>query len=204
MNEVFVELLENYNDNDKVIHFMVGKLKIYLSEPEKILVKQFDQVHDDKHDGMFYVIKGETEVLVKDKQRLNKQDKPVQKLFPGDHFGEIALVFDSARWATVRCTNYSTLAVLHQKKFNEIVHKYPEFTNLLKNKIFEYKDGLKMFLESCLLKVDYFQQCDQNTLNEIVFHLKQEHYEADQFIFKTDDYATKMYIVQNGIVHILT
>jgi hypothetical protein len=39
MNEVFVGLLENYSNNDKVVHFVVGKLKILLSEPEKILVK---------------------------------------------------------------------------------------------------------------------------------------------------------------------
>lgn len=72
MNEVFVQLQDYYGNEDKIVHFFVGRLKIMLSEPEKILVKQFDPVLEDKNDGMYYVIKGETEVVVKDKQRLHK------------------------------------------------------------------------------------------------------------------------------------
>jgi len=53
------------------------------------------------------------------------QDPPVQVLGPGSHFGEISLLFDCKRTASIVATNYCTFAKLTKEKFEEVSNKYP-------------------------------------------------------------------------------
>ena len=59
---------------------------------------------------MYFLAHGQCDVFVKDQFRIERY---VTKIKPGDHFGEIALVFKTFRTATVRACNYSTLAELN-------------------------------------------------------------------------------------------
>lgn len=45
------------------------------------------------------------------------QKEPVTNLIDGDHFGEIGMLFDCKRTATVRSENYGTLALLRKSHF---------------------------------------------------------------------------------------
>ena len=45
------------------------------------------------------------------------QAKPLHYLIDGDHFGEIGMLFDCKRTATVRSENYGTLAKLTKSSF---------------------------------------------------------------------------------------
>ena len=58
---------------------------------------------------MFFLAKGDCDVYVMDE---NKENKLVTILQPGHHFGEVALIYNILRTATVRALNYSTIAEL--------------------------------------------------------------------------------------------
>ena len=78
---------------------------------------------------MFFLADGNVDVFVKDQ---NKIERYVTKLRPGDHFGEIALVFKTFHTATVRACNYCTLAEFFQDNFDELVQNFPQCLMWLK------------------------------------------------------------------------
>lgn len=64
---------------------------------------------DDSADDMFLIGSGVFETVV--------DGRPVRTLQDGDHFGEIALLFDVPRTATVRCLQPGTLWRLRREDF---------------------------------------------------------------------------------------
>jgi CRP-like cAMP-binding protein len=63
-------------------------------------------------------------------------------LSEGDHFGEIQLIYENHRSASVISMNYNTLAKLSYKDFKTLVGEFPEYEYALKNYInTNYKDS---------------------------------------------------------------
>ena len=71
----------------------------------------------------FYVIsRGDVVVTVLDEFG---RERHVASLATGDHFGEIALLFDTPRTATVRTSSPATLLVLHRDAFYKLMDAVP-------------------------------------------------------------------------------
>jgi len=77
-------------------------------------------------DSMFFIVKGKCEVL-------NEHNVPIALLKSGDHFGEIALVFEQERNATVRAATYCVLGNLAKTDFDGIMVDYPDERDRLCN-----------------------------------------------------------------------
>ena len=77
----------------------------------------------DSGDTMYLIIKGEVAVL--QTQGVNSEIE-VDQIGEGDYFGEMALLDDIARSATIRTKQESRLLVLHKLEFTEIVREYPQ------------------------------------------------------------------------------
>ena len=80
-------------------------------------------VHQGAAEDKFYLILG-GDVAVTALDEMNRQFH-VASLARGDHFGEVALFFDTPRNATVRTTSESHLAVLRRDKFYEVLGESP-------------------------------------------------------------------------------
>ena len=118
---------------------------------------------------------------------------------------EIALIYNCKRTASVLATNYCTMAKYTQKCLNELFIKFPDLVEeRFKMKIYEYDDQLTRFLLECVDSIDFFQRLDNDTKRDIIYTLKQENFERGALIFKTDEVAKVMFVLQNGIVEILT
>ena len=92
-----------------------------------------------------------------------------------------------------------------QKALNELFRKYPGIVEeRFKINVYEYDDSLTRFLLECVDRIDFFQRLDNDTKRDIIFTLKQENFERGALIFKNDEVAKVMFIIQNGIVEILT
>ena len=50
----------------------------------------------------------------------NENGAKTKYLIDGDHFGEIGLIFDCKRSATIKSENYGTLAMLKKSDFMEL------------------------------------------------------------------------------------
>lgn len=49
------------------------------------------------------------------------------QLNEGDHFGEVALMYQCKRSATVISSNYNTFARVLKPRFREIISEFPEY-----------------------------------------------------------------------------
>jgi CRP-like cAMP-binding protein len=72
-------------------------------------------------DHLFVITEGKATVTIKN----NGQQRKVAELSAGDIFGEIALIENSPRTATIRAATDTKVLVLERKDFKEIVEKTP-------------------------------------------------------------------------------
>jgi CRP-like cAMP-binding protein len=85
-------------------------------------------VREGELSGRFYVItSGEVEVL----QRSNGEERVIRKLGPGDHFGEIAVLGNRRRTATVRSLTPTSVLSLARQDFAALVEHLPALHDAL-------------------------------------------------------------------------
>lgn len=95
-------------------------METLLRNPEDILVKQNVKPIDEE--CLFYLIaKGKCIVKVQDKFKERWEEKIVRVLQPGDHFGEISMIYNCARSATVVAQDYCTCATLNKPAYHDIL-----------------------------------------------------------------------------------
>ena len=70
---------------------------------------------------MFFIAKGDCTVRVKDKIEDVIDLSSPRTLNPGDHFGEISMIYGCPRTASVSANNYCTLSKLKKLNFEELV-----------------------------------------------------------------------------------
>ena len=88
LNRVCEESIRGTEPNRKeqrVMNMIVKLMTIMFVEPEELVVKQSSSLADNPY--MYVLEKGECIVKVKDKQKLQNEEKQVRKLYPGEYFG---------------------------------------------------------------------------------------------------------------------
>jgi NADH dehydrogenase FAD-containing subunit len=97
-------------------------------EPGDVIIRQGDQ-----GDCAYLIKGGELEVLQQDKDRQQR----IAKLKSGDCFGEIALLADVPRTATVRCLTQVDVLVLPRDEFMTLAEGYRDFGSALRARMKE-------------------------------------------------------------------
>ena len=140
---------------------LVEMLKIVLTMPEEVLIRQEDKPDqnpiakggEDDDDAppeptMYFVAKGKYDVFVKKNHGVSvkkyttdrTKEKPDRILQDGDHFGEIGLIYNCKRTATVESSNYGTLAALTKSDYTELQKSFENITEVFKKQICLYDD----------------------------------------------------------------
>jgi CRP-like cAMP-binding protein len=121
-------------------------------------------------------------------------------MYPGEVFGEIALLCECKRTATVKTNTYSTLAFINHTVFKDMCQQFVDVSENLKKKMKEYNDKLKAFLKIVIKNVPYMCNLDDETINEITYHLKQKYFDKDDIIFRAGQPVSNLYLVTRGEV----
>ena len=109
---------------------------------------------------------------------------------PGDLFGEVALLCDCRRTASVKTTNYSTLARIDKPTFKDMCQQFGDLAEKLKENLKGYQDKLKLFLKVSLVNIPFFRNLSENTIEEITYLLKQKYYDPNEIIKRAGKYFT--------------
>lgn len=120
----------------------------------------------------------------------------------GTMFGEIALVSNCPRTATVRSLNYDTCATINENTFKDMCRMFPDVVTKFKERRSEYKDKWKKFLRKLIRNTDYFKDLPFMAQEELLYSLKMESYEEGQIMFDNGDTIQKLYYVSEGEISV--
>lgn len=122
--------LERNKFEDKLVTILVSKFENVFTAPDGVLVTQDDEPTMDCFRGddqgvsfMYFIRTGQYQVKIKSNFDAKSGSQPkieTKYLFDGDHFGEIGLLYNTMRTATVKSQNYGSLARLDKNDWGEI------------------------------------------------------------------------------------
>lgn len=114
-----------------------------------------------------------------------------------DFFGEIGLIYECARTATVTSSNYSTLASLDKASYKELLIEFTHLEDTLKHEIYRYADRLKVFKMSSLRRVPYFSHAsiEEEALHEIMYSMNDRHFNKGDLLLSPGEDANSLYIL---------
>ncbi|MBF0109367.1 MAG: cyclic nucleotide-binding domain-containing protein [Magnetococcales bacterium] len=98
---------------------LVNCLTTTICSPRETIINAGDQGNE-----MYFLFHGEVEVL-------DAQGRLLVRLNSGAFFGEIALLRQVERVATVRAVSFCDLYVLSRTEFNRVIDRYPDFARQL-------------------------------------------------------------------------
>lgn len=86
-------------------------------------------IHEnDPADSLFIIESGKVKVYCSDK---NGKEFIMNTEGPGDYFGELALLDDATRSASVRTVEKSSFSIIYKDDFNRVLDKYPNISRQL-------------------------------------------------------------------------
>ena len=112
IQHIFKEpLSENpiFNFDDQLIVKFTKRLEIQVNSPEDVVINQ-----GDKGEHLYIISKGEFIVSV---QGHDSSSEVTNVIKSGDIFGEVALLLNCKRTATVKANNYATIAKIDKRSF---------------------------------------------------------------------------------------
>ena len=143
-------------------------------KPGQVVIQQ-----GDLGDNFYVVDTGEYEVLLK-----AVGETPVHTYHSGDCFGELALMYNTPRAATVRCSQQGKLWALDRVAFRRILMAHNR----------EAADSTAQFLRSVPLLSSLTEQ-QRDAVGSVLI---EEKYEEGDVIVKQGDKADSLYVIKQG------
>jgi putative peptide zinc metalloprotease protein len=145
------------------------------------VIRQGDQ--GDK----FYIIEAGNVTIWQVKP--DSEEEFIVKGGPGQYFGEVALVTNAVRNATVRAETPLTLLSLRKQDFDRLVRRYVSLESQMSANV-RY---------SWLLRgMPIFDELDSRQLDHLAERLESERFNAGEVVVKVGDPGDKFYIVESG------
>jgi cAMP-dependent protein kinase regulator len=161
----------------KDLDIVIGAMDERKLKPNEIAIQQ-----GDDGDVLYIVETGELECS----KHFTKDGPEVfLKMYePGDSFGELALLYNAPRAATIKAKTDCILWALDRATFN----------NIVKDAAQKKREKFESFLK----KVDILSTIDSYELTQICDALKETTYLKGDYIIKENDYGDIFYILEEG------
>ncbi|MBF0430793.1 MAG: cyclic nucleotide-binding domain-containing protein [Fibrobacteria bacterium] len=147
-------------------------------------------IQGEMGDTFYVLVSGKVDIVV---EKDFGHPDIVETLGVGDSFGEIALLEDVPRTATVQTKSAVTLFELDKKYFNEFVVA----SSGGKEKITDLIRCGKM-----LMNTDMFASLSPGQIHSLVRNLKEESFKQEAVVFQQNEDGDRFYIVKEGRVKI--
>ena len=108
----------------------------------------------------------------------------VAKLVDGSSFGELALLEQKPRMATIRCLQPTHFMVLTKEAYHRVIAK-------IERKAFNEKVNF-------LRNIPVFQLLTRTSLGKMTYYFENKNYIKDSILFKEGESADYVYIVKSG------
>jgi CRP-like cAMP-binding protein len=185
-----------FGKNTYITEFILPRLKPLFCKPEEGIILQGEK---SEVMSLYFIARGDCEVYIRDEQ---KRQKHVGILRSGSHFGEVALLTAGNRTASVRALSYTTLGVLDNTSFNQLIMNFPMTLDAFKQVMFAYNDRFKRFLFRMLKRVSVFKALSSETQQEILYSLKETSVEEGEYIVKPGMTTQEILFLKEGVVEV--
>jgi cGMP-dependent protein kinase 1 len=166
-------IFTSLTDEDK--EMVAEAMELYQFPPESIVFMQ------DMPSKSYYVVRtGILEVIVNGKR--------VNKIHPGEGFGELALLHDNPRSATLKCLEFTTLWGVERQHFRKVIEE-------MNTKIYEQN---REFLE----KVALLSSLTSLQKDSLAASLVSYKYYSGQKIITEGETGNQLFIVKEGVVSV--
>merc|ERR1719331_3035570 len=166
-------LFSSLEDQDMTI--VIGAMKEVIAEPKQRVIVQGDQ-----GDFLFVIETGKADCIIK----VDGTDKVVKPCEPGAVFGELALLYNCPRAATVEAQEKCTLWQLDRDTFNNIVK--------------EAAQKKRQRYDTFLAKVPLLTSMDAYERSQLADALKPEVFSDGAAITKQGETGNKFFIIEEG------
>ena len=140
---------------------------------------------------MFILSQGEVDIVI-------GGDNVVASLGMGSFFGEVALLKDTTRNATVRTKDACSVLRLDKKDFDALLAEHADAKNRI-SEVGAGRDRARQVVE----KVPIFQGCDETFIGLLVRKLQPQVFEKGEFVITEGDAGNEMYILDDGEVEVI-
>jgi len=161
--------------DDKDLQTVIGAMQEVILPPKQRIIEQ-----GDDGDCLYVVESG----LVDCYRKINGQDKLVKTCNAGDAFGELALLYNTPRAASVESRDQCVLWKLDRETFNAIVK--------------DAASKKRQLYENFLKSVPLLESMDAYERSKISDALKTEMFTEGHVIVRQGDPGDKFYIVEEG------
>lgn len=150
---------------------------------------------------MYFIARGEFDIFVTDENQMERFTSTIKN---GQYFGEVALIKDCKRTATVISKNYSTCAELMRPAFNKLVTRYPFIKDSMENRMRDsYNDKWKKFIKRCLRNIDYLSYgIPDRLIEEMSYMFELRSYKKDDYVFRAGTPCREIHIISQGEMNI--
>ena len=161
-----------FRGHEHNVEKIILEIKLNLKRPDDLIINL-----GDKPEFFYFIAEGSCQVSI-----LNLAGKetvvPNYELVKGDYFGEISILYQTRRTASVKCLNYCTFGQLKCEDFNSLS---PDLKNSLKRETTKYKDSVKRLKMKLLKQIEYFDivETENNEMffEELQYFMEEEIYE---------------------------
>ena len=111
----------------------------------------------------------------------------IRRLNEGEHFGEVQVVYNCMRSASVISMNYNTFATISFEAYKRLLQDYPEYEVCLRRHVISrYQDMRIKFIEQMIRRVEYLDCVPIDILYELIFSLDEKSFEKGDTVLAID------------------
>ena len=166
-------------------------LTIETYQPNQIIIKQ-----GDKGECLYHILHGivsiqlsiQIDTGIKDKTQVVSVQKNIGELTDGDFFGEVSLIYNIPRTATIKALTETTLIRIDKHPFNRYLKHL--FEGQLEDQI--------EFMRLCPI----FKGLDKDLLIKLGIRANIKKFATGQIILKTESKCDSIYIIRRGTVKV--
>ena len=122
----------------------------------------------------------------------------IANLETGAYFGEVALITNLKRTATVKALDFCTLSSMSRNILNQAKEEYPTIYVNFRQKMRNYEDFDFVFRRKMIKNVPYFRKVDDAIIEDISYLMKPKRYEAGTVIVKRGDIVDSIMLLKCG------
>lgn len=178
LDEMLNQLKLTDEDHDIFLSEFISTLGTLMVAPEQYITIQGQRAND-----MFFIISGECLIEINDPSKGNQKLFKDNILVTSDHFGEIGLLYNCVRSASIISTKYNIFARLIKSRLRQLTSDYPGLLHHLKQFAYRYEDPFKSFMQKVLSQIPYLDKMSRKLFHRLIYLFEPVSYEKGNIIF---------------------